>query len=467
MKRTVYQNDEERSILIAAIVHDRVLARIASKVEKEPFRSKWSNLVFKWCLAHFNKYQKAPKKSIQAWFLRYAEKSQDESTVSTVEKFLEGLSEDYARLKEERSEDFLVDMAARYFNRVRCEKFKEKVEEALTRGDVEEAVKLSSSYTPVSLATTDMVDVFTDEQAWKDALAEDDSEVLVEYPRALGEFFGNNLHRDGFVAFLAPEKRGKSFWLIDVAWRAATTNKRKTIFYSVGDMSQRQMMRRFQARAAGRPYGVWKDVFKPTRIILREGGEPKLTGKRASFEKVLSIKQSAEAMKIVRMKTAHSISLLKLRCTPNSTTRIADIEADIEDRIREGWIPEVVVIDYADILAPERIMGEGDFRHQTDETWKAMRRLSQKYHMLVVTATQSNAASYEKAVLRRTHFSEDKRKLAHVTGMVGINQTEEEKLRGIFRLNWILLREGFYSESKCVTVAGCLAIANPAIVSAM
>ena len=43
---------------------------------------------------------------------------------------------------------------------------------------------------------------------------------------------------------------------------------------------------------------------------------------------------------------------------------------------------------------------------------------------------------------------------------------EEEKKLGVYRLNWVLLREGYYVESRCVTVAGCLEIANPCMLSA-
>ena len=47
--------------------------------------------------------------------------------------------------------------------------------------------------------------------------------------------------------------------------------------------------------------------------------------------------------------------------------------------------------------------------------------------------------------------------------MIGLNQTPEEKEIGVMRLNWVILREGVFVETKCVYVAGCLAIANPAI----
>jgi replicative DNA helicase len=150
---------------------------------------------------------------------------------------------------------------------------------------------------------------------------------------------------------------------------------------------------------------------------------------------------------------------------PISTAKVSDIRLEIDEQIKHGWIPDVIVIDYADILAPETGTSGLDFRHQTNETWKALRRLSQDYHCLVITATQSDARSYDGKLLTMSNFSEDKRKLSHVTGVVGLNQSPEEKKNGIYRLNWVVLREGVYLEQNCITVAGCLGIANPAMIS--
>ena len=82
-----------------------------------------------------------------------------------------------------------------------------------------------------------------------------------------------------------------------------------------------------------------------------------------------------------------------------------------------------------------------------------------------MTATQADAASYKQDTIDSSNFSEDKRKLAHVTGMVGINSSEAEKEFGLQRLNWIVLRESDFNSSRCVHVAGCLDVGNPAILS--
>lgn len=464
MKVHTYQADDERSILTGMIVSDRILLRIVAhlKGEKKPFRSKWSNIVARWCLEFAGRYAMAPKKSIVPLFRQWAEATQDEEAVQLVEGFLTSLSQSHASASE-LNEDHLLDMASRFFNEVKLERLVANVEADLLRKDVEAAREHVATHVPVSLGSSDMVDVLTDTNAVKEALTEEEHDVLIHYPGPLGEFFGSHLCRDALVAYLAPEKRGKSFWLIDAAWRAATAEKRRTLFYSVGDMTQRQMMRRLLTRACRRPLRAG-EVSRPVRIKRRAAdGEVAVQMESKLFDKPLSLSKAQQVMRGVWEDTAHRDSLLKMRCTANSTTRVADIEADLDGLAQAGWVADVVVIDYADILAPEGTAYAQDFRHQTNETWKALRRLSQKHHCLVLTATQSDAASYSADTLRRSHFSEDKRKLAHVTGMAGINQTEGEKERGLYRLNWIVLREDVFLESRCVTAAGALALANPAI----
>lgn len=464
MKVKKYQGDDERSILTGLIVNTKVLQRVAAglKGERKPFRSKWSNQIFQWCVDFHSKYDKAPRGAVQLLFNAWAEKQSDDSVVESVEKFLGSLSDDYKAMARELNEDYLVDLASRFFATVRYERLKDSVEEGLLRKDLADVAEKLASFKPVKFDAASVVDVFTDDEAWREAVEEQEDQTLIRYPGALGEFFGRQLQRDGFIAFLAPEKRGKSFFLIDVAWRAAVKEKRRTMFFSVGDMSKRQMMQRFVTRAAKRPIHAGTVVY-PERIKHPEGESVKVRSVSVEYQERITTKEWMAAKDEIHKLTASTTSLLKLECTSNSTTKVEDIRLSMDEAIKSGWIPDVVVIDYADILAPETAAQRLDFRHQTNETWKALRRLSQDYHILVVTATQSDAASYESRILTKKNFSEDKRKLSHVTGMAGLNQDEEEKAKGLYRINWILLREGVYYESRCVHVAGSLALANPAM----
>jgi hypothetical protein len=118
---------------------------------------------------------------------------------------------------------------------------------------------------------------------------------------------------------------------------------------------------------------------------------------------------------------------LRLSCHPNGTLSVQDVSSMLNDWSREDWRPDVVCIDYADILAPPA--GIKDSLEQTDMNWKLMRRLAQEHHCLVLTATQANADAYKTdRALRRSNFSGRKTKLAHVGGMLGLNKGE---LRGL------------------------------------
>ena len=150
-----------------------------------------------------------------------------------------------------------------------------------------------------------------------------------------------------------------------------------------------------------------------------------------------------------------------MTCYPNTTLNVATIQTTLNSWERDGWIPDAIFIDYADIMAPDNTRLEK--REQIDDTWRRLRALSQKKHCLVVTASQSDTPAYNSNIITKSNFSGSKTKNAHVTGMVGLNQTPEEKALGITRLNWIVRREGAFSETLCVHVAGSLALANPAI----
>ncbi len=131
-----------------------------------------------------------------------------------------------------------------------------------------------------------------------------------------------------------------------------------------------------------------------------------------------------------------------------------------------------VIIDYADLLAPPPGYGRQDYRHQTNATWQRLRQLSQSpiagggAKPLVITATQANRAAYGAGLIQREHIGEDKRKLAHVTGCVGLTQSDEEQDAGLVRLNWLERRGAKFSRGRAVTVAGCLALGRPAVLSA-
>jgi hypothetical protein len=149
----------------------------------------------------------------------------------------------------------------------------------------------------------------------------------------------------------------------------------------------------------------------------------------------------------------------RLSTHANGTLSVQKIENILERWERDsGFVPYVILIDYADLLTTDK---ERDFRHKQNQIWMDLRALSQ-FHLLI-TATQTDSASYETETLSRKNFSEDKRKYAHVTAMYGLNQDpkEREKKLGVMRINEIVVREGDFDTTSSVTVLQSLNLGRP------
>lgn len=461
----------EKQIITAMIVSDRVLGRLAPKWEKEGmFKSTWCNLVGNWCVRYFKRYERAPRKQIVGMFEAWAEHHNDRSTIKLLERFLSSLSGEYQNLRKGINTEFIVDLAGEHFNETVLRRTTAAIEGDIAAGKIKDALQRIARFNSVDVGVGAGISVLSDRQSIRDVL-DDSRDVLFRYPGALGKFFGNSLERDGFLAFMGPEKRGKTFWLLDMAWRAMMAGV-KVAFFEVGDLSRKQIMRRFYTRACKRPLKRTRE-YNPLRFaksIELSGDDkgfqivPDMATKH--FKTDVTEEEVYQRLRKIGLRV-NDPNLLQVSVHPNSSISVAGIRNVLKEWEAAGQkLPGVVCIDYADILAaPAGFQGES--RDAINENWKAMRRMSQELHCLVVTATQANAQSYKAEMLGMEHFSEDKRKFAHVTGMIGLNQKDEEKRDGITRLNWLVLREDEFSVTRECFAAGCLGIANPAIMSAM
>lgn len=463
MRSRRVQGGHERQVLIAMIVNRPVLSAVSAKWEPGMFSSKWANIIGGWCVKHFRQYKKPPGKDIVTIFEDWSEaKERDKETVQLIDKFLASLSAEYASLKKELNVDYIMDLAGNYFTKVKQKQLGESIIAAVEEGNLTEVEELVQKYSKVDVSSSEGTDLFAEPNVMEKAF-DAKREPLITYEHGLGVFYGDALERDGFIAFMGMEKVGKTWCLMDVAWTAILQHK-KVAFFEVGDLSRDQVVRRFAVRAAQVPMKP-RVVSIPTNIIYDEEAGPIVNFEEKKFKKGLDYSTAWEAMQLFIKKNKIEPNALRISTHPNSSISILGVQSIIDSWERQGWVPDVVIIDYADILEP--ISGQVDSRDQINATWKKMRAMSQEYHCLVVTATQVKASAYEDETLGKMHFSEDKRKFAHVTGMVGLNQTNKDKRAGVVRYNWTVLREEEFIETQCCYVAPCLSLGTAVALSVM
>lgn len=461
MQVTEHTTDGTEGTVVAGMVmQDAVCGHIAGlwgdNATAGPFASRWANLVGWWCVQHYRAHGEAPQRAIDPIANAWAESwTGDEATVDLVNDYLDALEEP----DELPSVAYMLDAAGQHLNKVRLANMATAVQGALALGDVDKAEDAVAKYSRVELGVGAGIKVMTD-PAYVQRVFAEQSEGLVHYSGGLGKFWGNQLARDEFVALTGATGRGKTWWLIDIGMQAVRCSQR-TAFFEVGDMSERQIGQRLMTRIARHP--MWPGTVQvPTDIQPPDPDEgpdaiAQVRYKEKTYTQPLDAgKAWAECQRRTKRRGK---DLLRLSVHPNSDINVNGIERVMQGWARTGWTPAVVVVDYADVLAPLPGYPMGD-RNAINATWAALRGLSQRWGCLVVTATQGDAGSYGAGTIRRGNFSDDRRKNDHVTAMVGINATEAEQQAGIFRLNYLKRREETYSESRCCYVASCLKLAR-------
>ena len=508
----------ERRIITGMIISTEYLGRVKRFWNPLLLESTEFRKVAGWCIEYHDKYKKAPDADIQAIYMEHLATSQvGKSEGIYIEEVLDDLSDEYGRGTQFNA-GYLYDQTVRYFKGRELERHNDDIQSLTDQGRVDDAEALAQSYTSTILDDLSIgLDLSSKEaQARMMEAFSTTTQRVLSYPGALGNMWNEHLIRSGLVSFLAPEKRGKTFLLMEMSMRAIR-QKANVAFFQAGDMSESQQLKRigvYLARKSDREkycvehfqpvgdcvynqldictrkdrncdHGLFtidaelfiKDSHKyVTREALAKAYKenpyyepcdshtcPKRKGtpwvRKIDKTEPLSGLQAKKALRRFFKKYRRRFKLVTY---PAGTLTPDGMEQCLDDwEAREGFVPDVIVIDYADLLEADGKSTE--FRHKQDSIWKGLRAMSQKRHALVLTATQADAASYTKGRLSLSNFSEDKRKYAHVTAMYGMNQDPEgrEKKIGVLRINELVVREGEFSADREVTILQDLYTGRP------
>jgi hypothetical protein len=413
----------------------------------EHLKAGYAQIVAEWCLEFFEQFKKAPQHHIQDIYKQRRKQLRDEDDAELLGDFLRELSKRWEKINTTNI-DFALTNATVYLKGRQIELAIENTQEALDEGDIPRAEAVIGGFSRVEKATGQGTSLIWDPERVKMAFSED-AEPLVTLPKAVGEVAGI-MRRTDFFGILAPMKRGKTWWMWYVAETALYAGL-KVVFVTL-EMPETQMVRRaWQSlngmpqstqqlripkfyRADGDDEGLWELIHEE---VERDGVDvSKIPDRSVMFQR--------------RFRTGD------VRVVSFPSARVSDINSMLDNLHHyEDWVPDVVVVDYADIMSPESQF-KGDYRHGLDDIWKGLRRMAKERNCLVVTASQSDRTTFAKDA-KQDNVAEDIRKLAHVTHMIALNQTEIEAERGVMRVSQLAVREGRKTFQQAV-VLQCLDI---------
>ena len=142
---------------------------------------------------------------------------------------------------------------------------------------------------------------------------------------------------------------------------------------------------------------------------------------------------------------------------PKGALTCANIAGTLEKMAMNGTPIDVLVIDYADILAPSKSKYQ-DNRFAVSEIWGDLRTISQTYETAVITATQADAEAYNNDQ-HQGSFSESKTKNAYITASIAIDKAPVDD--NVFKLTYLFRRNG--DTSRSVYCGSDLATSRPAV----
>jgi hypothetical protein len=230
--------------MIGMIVSTEYLQQLRGVWDVQLMESDLARTMTGWCWEYFERYSKAPGKEIEGIY--YAKLRENKISTARAEEIeqdiLPKLNEEY--LASEFNLAYLLDETKKYFRDRRLALHAEAIQSLRLGGEVDEAEKLACEYKPLAKGSDADLDLASEEALDRVQMAFENNAVpVVEYPGRLGTFWNSQFVRGGLVAFLAPEKRGKTFLLLDIAMRACTKGY-KVAFIQAGDLSEGQLLKR-------------------------------------------------------------------------------------------------------------------------------------------------------------------------------------------------------------------------------
>jgi replicative DNA helicase len=127
---------------------------------------------------------------------------------------------------------------------------------------------------------------------------------------------------------------------------------------------------------------------------------------------------------------------------PSGTLTVNQIAAHIDKSIMNGIKPDLIIVDYADLLRCSNGGGKNsDKRQELSSIYIELRGLAGKYNIPVWTATQSNREGAKSNVVKGTDVSEDYSKIMTCDVIISLQRNDNDKEKGYGR--WYMVKNRF------------------------
>lgn len=450
LNREVIQTLDERDFVTSLIMSDKCCQVLLPYVKLNYFEVDYARTVVSWVIDYYKKFKSAPKENITSIYRTRCDEIQDEALKELVLNYIQELGKNENVIN---NEDYLLDKSKDFLDYQAMSHYIEDLQACLETKSMDKARKVQADYKKISKVELNEVNLLTlsDSKIIQDALDKEE-EVLFTLPGAMNDVFGN-IHRNDYISLLAPPKRGKS-WLLQYIAIQAMKQRLNVVFVSM-EMSREEVVQRLWKTMFGAESGLIQDgVYESSKFVE----DPSEEGKYRCELVDVNVKNKAKSVQTLQKKLRAANNYtgnLRVIAYPAYGESVVGITNRIEELAeREGFITDVLIIDYQDITQP--IGGGTEVRNQLDLISKHLRGFSMKFHCATITASQTNRGGLSASQVTGESIAEDFRKLAHCTSMISMEQTPSMKKNHLLRLRNIAMRNGESGEpcifNQCIKI---------------
>lgn len=224
--------------------------------------------------------------------------------------------------------------------------------------------------------------------------------ITTGYPEIDKVLYHKGWGRKELSVLMGAAKSGKTTALIDFAISACGSVKRHNVMYVTLEVSKEIIGERLDARISN-------------QMVIELGDHLHDVNKKVSDF----------------MSRAGRFAIYEF---PTGSMRVSDLRRLIEQDKARGILYDLVVVDYADLMQPERLTDNSI--ENSKSVYVALRGLAMQENIAILTATQTNREGAKKTVATMTDIAEDFNKVRIADIIISINKTEEERKIGQARL---------------------------------
>lgn len=388
----------QKQIIIAIVQEPKLYESLGIYIKPEAFEINAYKVIFREIQNFYSDYRSIPTKEIVLERLnkKYADKDIPEPVIENVNDIFgaKRLANSTSKCIEDSVRNFIQNQALKKAIMDSLEDLDDVDKHLNIKDRIEKALRVGDDISDLG------VDVYSDDEIisrWQRRLSGEEIPKISTGWSSFDEVF------DGYgcgelFSFMGPANSGKSMYLANAG--ANMLLQKKNVMHISLEMSQETVAQRYDMRLLGLNKDELKTPVANERI-------------KALLEKDV-------------------LGELIVKRFPSSTATAGDIETYMKrQESTTGFVPDVLIVDYADIMRSSNKYNERRF--ELELIYQELRNIAIQFNIPVITATQLNREGLKElnsgGILTEEHIAEAYGISRHADVMVTINATPQDIIK--------------------------------------